>query len=175
MDTFETKVVDRYGGWLWRGFARNFPPLLLALALGICAVMLFYPREHVMVYNEVIEPNPAHPGELANLVYTANNTETCDGVVYKWVVDLRGTKHVLAVDVAAYHSVESKVEVYHKPFYVPLGAAPGPAFYKSHVVRYCNAVQEFIWPTTDDYTVPFVIESGAVLSPPGRGGANNPK
>lgn len=175
MDQFENKVVEKLGGRMYRSFLRNFPPLLLATVLGVCAVMAFYPREHVIVYQIHVQPDPAHPGQLAELVYQANNTEVCDGTVHRWVVDSRGTVFELAPDTALYHSAVSKVEWYRKPFYVPISVAPGPAFYRSHVVRYCNVVQQFIWPTVDDYTVPFTIEAGVVLSPPGHDGRLTPK
>jgi hypothetical protein len=158
VDTFEQKVVDKFGGKFFRAFARNFPPWFLAMALGACAIMLFYPSEHVRVYSERIEPNPAYPGQRAELVYQADNTQSCDGVVHKWIVDSLGTVHEIATEPAAFHSTEASVSWYYKSFNVPLGVALGPALYKSHVVRYCNVVQEFIWPTTSDYVVPFIIE-----------------
>ena len=141
------------------GFARNFPPVIIALFIGYVAVELFGDRTIETVNALAVTPNPVHPGQTATVVYQGRQDNNCDGIVHRWIIDSKGTLIQLDDAGVLHHDIvdPGKIFTFTKTFNVPLGLNPGPATYNSEAVRWCNSWQQFLWPVRDRYTVSFEV------------------
>jgi len=146
----------------WRRLACHIAPVIVSVVLGLVVVQLFANRfaPRNVLASEVIPPNVV-AGSTAYVKYTAVDDRQCDAVIYRWITDSTGTIYDLPDAHALYHDTPTGQKFqFARAFSVPGTAAVGQAFYHSRAVRWCNVFQEFIWPLTYSYTVPFKITDG---------------
>jgi hypothetical protein len=102
-----------------------------------------------------ITPNPAVPGGNVNIVWSAVEKRNCAGRVIPRVIDSAGRVFEYAYTPTVYHDLMRRdVRSFSKAFTLPIGMAPGRAQYAPIVTRWCNPVQQYIWPMQE---APFPI------------------
>jgi len=143
----------------WRRLACHIAPIAVSIVVGYVAIELlanrYMPRS--VLASEVIPPT-VRAGETAYVQFEAVDDRQCSAVVYRWVTDSTGTIYDLPDARALYHDTpDGQTFKFSRPFTVPRIAAGGDALYHSRAVRWCNVFQEFVWPLTYNYKVPFKI------------------
>lgn len=102
-----------------------------------------------------IVPNPAGPGGIVTIVWSAVERRNCAGRVIPRIIDSSGRLFEYAYTPTVYHVLLTPgARSFSKSFTLPTGMAAGRARYEAIVIRWCNSVQQYIWPMQD---VPFPI------------------
>jgi hypothetical protein len=145
----------------WHIFAKNFPPIVLAIFLGFVAIEVLGDRTIETIQVLAITPDPVKSPATATLIFQGKQSNDCDGVTHRYVVDSAGTLIQLDDAPVFHHEITStnygKNFTFTKPLPVPGGLAPGAATYHAEVVRWCNVFQEFLWPVRSYTVVKFNI------------------
>jgi hypothetical protein len=173
VDNLVGNVASRYAGrvgprstfstWqmmpAWRRLACHIAPFLFAALVGYAAVQLFANRYAPRsIIGSEIQPAVVMPGARAAVVYTAVDDRTCNAIIHRWITDKNGMIYDLPDSRTIFHDtpIGEKFK-FARQFMLPDIIPPGPAMYNSIAVRWCNPFQEYIWPLTNHYTVPFTV------------------
>lgn len=112
------------------------------LALSPALLIYLYNENPPVTYTQrkVLTPVVA-PGGTLKIRISSDVGDDCTAVVYRTIVDSAGVQ-------TNYAGERRPMETdYTIEMTVPLGAAPGPAFYKPRLDWQCNVIQA-IWPRT---------------------------
>lgn len=127
-----------------------------------------------------IAPNPAKPGDTITITWRASPIRNCAGVVIPRVIDSTGRIYEFARTPTVYQDLMRPGDrEFTKLLTLPTVMAPGPARYEAVVIRWCNVLQEWLWPMVDKpFPIPFVVAKDNC--PPewqcnGRPETNNPR
>lgn len=127
-----------------------------AAAVGLCVfafLWLLLDRGPVLILQQndsYVLPDPAPQGHRISIVWSAIERRNCDGVVIPRVVDSSGRVFEYARQPAIYHDLmQPGKRSFTKTLRLPLGMAPGPARYEPIVLRWCNPIQQLVWPLRD--------------------------
>ena len=146
----------------WQFFTRNFPPVVLALFLGYAAIGMFGDRTIETITVLAITPDPVKSPSIATLIFQGKQSNDCDGVTHRYIVDSVGTLIQLDDAPVFHHEITSenygKPFTFTKPLPIPSGLASGPAIYHAEVLRWCNVFQEFLLPVRSYTSVKFNIK-----------------
>lgn len=136
--------------------ARTFFCKAGAVFAGSCMtiflLMLFDRRPPVIVYEGYasVVPNPAKAGDTISITWTVRAERSCAGEVIPRVIDGAGIVHEYAHIPTVYHSLmQSNPGTFTKQLPLPTVIMAGPARYEAVVIRWCNVVQQYLWPIID--------------------------
>jgi hypothetical protein len=106
-----------------------------------------------------MEPDVVHPGQNAEAVWTVKTLRPhCRGRVHRAMVDSQ--KRVFgfeSVD-AVIHAPVGDVRTFHFGWVIPLGMSPGPAILRRNTDRWCNPLQQWLWPMQEIHEAKFTVE-----------------
>jgi hypothetical protein len=130
----------------------------VGLTVSVPFVLLLDRREVLVIHEVEIVPNPVAPGGQLTLNWTATERRNCAGVVNRRIIDSRGVVVFLNPVPTVYHDLMvATPRRFATTFSIPRSVSPGPATYVSNVLRWCNVLQETIWPMTFSISVQFTI------------------
>lgn len=134
----------------------------MAATVAICVItppiILLADRRPVVAVTELhVEPPTLIPGEPAYLRWHGRTLRSeCGGIVRRQIIDGAGIIHDFAPVEVVMRSDDGGY--YSRGFVVPMNAAPGNGFVRTRAIRWCNVLQENIWPMADPIrTVPVRI------------------
>lgn len=135
----------------------RFAPVLTAMFLCIPVIMVCDHRSIRRIVSVAVVPNPVHPGEGANLVFSAIDSRACYGKTTRRIVDSKGLEFLLSDEPAEYSADVGKSRTFVRDLPIPKGVSTGGATYRGHVERWCNTLQYWFWPLTNDTVVKFQV------------------
>lgn len=125
-------------------------------------VMLFDRREVVQLDagKSYIVPSPARPGTTISITWSAIPLRNCAGTVIPRVIDSTGRIYEFARSATVYQDLmRPGARQFTKALTLPTVMPAGPARYEAVVVRWCNVLQEYLWPMIDrPFPIPFEVE-----------------
>jgi hypothetical protein len=120
--------------------------VLAVLVITPPSIMLFDRREPVTIISGTLEPNTIRSGDPVIVTWTIKENRSCSGDLRRVVVDSVGKVHEFIIEPTIYHEVLTSPRTFVKRFNMPYGMAPGAATYYGVGTRWCNVLQQFIWP-----------------------------
>lgn len=137
-----------------------------AAAIGISITItlgLFLDRNPVVELDPIkssIYPNPALPGQTINITWHAIAHRNCSGIVIPRIIDSTGRIYEFTRSSTVYQDIMQPGDrTFTKTLTLPAVMAPGTARYQAVVIRWCNRVQELLWPMVDEpFPIPFEVE-----------------
>jgi hypothetical protein len=138
----------------------GFAPLIVALVVCIPLGMICDHRPVRKIDNAVFAPNPVHPGETANMIFTATDYRACTNHTSRWIVDSKGLRYLLSDHESLEYSddVGKGPHTFVRDVPIPKGISIGTASFNAKVVRWCNPLQGIFWPMHDDLSVNFQVK-----------------
>lgn len=134
----------------------------LSLVLAVFLGLLFDRRTVIELdaSQSFIQPNPASPGERIAITWAATAHRNCAGKVIPRLFDSTGRVYEYARIPTVYQDLLAPAKrTFTKEIVLPTVMAYGPAHYEAVVRRWCNPVQQYLWPMTDrPFPIPFVVE-----------------
>lgn len=147
---------------LWLFFALVFGCIA---ALPATFIYMYFEKPPVSYsIRKVLTPKVPPGGDL-KIQISADITKACIATVYRSIVD--------ASSVQTDYAPETRPQVtdYVITVTVPLGAAPGPAYYSARVEWQCNLVQEWFPQEVTQRNIPFdIVPSDGQLPMPEQQG-----
>ncbi len=132
------------------------------LAVSVAAVLLLdrHPPIRLDASRSFITPSPANPGDTITITWAALADRRCGGFIIPRVIDSTGRIYEFARIPVVYHELmKPDATQFSKVLTLPTVMAKGPARYEAVVVRWCNVVQEYLWPMVDaPFPIPFIVK-----------------
>jgi hypothetical protein len=95
------------------------------------------------IRGEIVPDNPS-PGESISVIWYANITRRCDGIVHRRIIDSHGVIFNFT-SVPALYRYSPDIAKFARTFPLPAGIAQGWAEYAPDVFYWCNPLQK-LWP-----------------------------
>lgn len=131
------------------GVKQNILAAIFAFAIMVPFSWMAGDREPAAIrHSGFVTPSVVAPGTEATVTWTVTIRRACDGEVRRVITDADGIEWRLAPVPSQVDRAVGK-KVITRSFIIPLGAAPGPATYKSVVTSYCNPLH-YIWPVVNE-------------------------
>jgi len=132
---------------------------VVAMIISVPFVMVLDRRAVLTIHSVSSSPEVVAPGGIIFLSWEATEHRNCSGIVYRRIVDSKGTVFNMAPVPTVYHDLMVLTpRRFSTSFNVPIGMATGPAKYISNTERWCNVLQEHIWPLAGpQFTVSFMV------------------
>lgn len=107
-----------------------------------------------------VTPNPARQGDTVTITWQAAAYRNCSGVVIPRIIDSTGRIYEFARVPTVYQDLMRPGDRHFtKTLTLPAVMAPGPARYEAVIIRWCNVVQEYLWPMVDKpFPIPFEVK-----------------
>ena len=124
----------------------------ISLSFAVFLGMLFDRRPVVDLdaTKSFISPAPARPGERIFITWSAVAHRNCAGYTIPRVVESTGRVFEYARTPTVYQDLMAPLaRSFTKELILPAIMTSGPARYEAIVIRWCNPVQQYIWPMID--------------------------
>jgi hypothetical protein len=141
--------------------------LLTAFLLGfvVLSVPIFLLLDRSPAVETVIhlEPNVVHPGQSVEVVWTVKTLrenwvgENCCGRVYRMMFDSQKRVFAFESTLSVTHAPVGETRTYHIDWTIPMGMLPGPATLRRNVDRWCNPLQQWLWPMQEVHEAAFTV------------------
>lgn len=149
METPKETSVRKRRYWRRARWCNFIGTALGVLVMAPLLIMLFDRREPITILPGKIDPYYVKNGMTVVVTWPLIEHRACAGDLRRVVVDQggKGKIHEFAVEPTIYHQVLSPdARTFSKNMTMPYGMAPGPAIYYGIGTRWCNVLQQFIWP-----------------------------
>lgn len=148
---------------------------LIGTAMTTFLVLLLDRRPPAILYPELssVTPSPARPGETVAITWTVRPERACEGEVIPRIIDSTGRIFEYAPVRTVYQklTMNKEPQQFSRFMQLPAVIPPGRTRYEAVVHRWCNLVQQYLWPLTDaPAPIPFMIAADAAGLPPGPQG-----
>lgn len=137
-------------------------PLLLAFLFG--CLVFSYPafllgdRSPAVETVMHLEPDVVQPGQMVDVVWTVRTLRAhCRGRVHRAMIDSQ--KRVFAFESidAVIHAPVGDSRTFHFGWMIPLGMSDGPALLRRNTDRWCNPLQQWLWPMQEVHEAAFTV------------------
>lgn len=127
----------------------------VGFALGIVVVapiliMLFDRRQPLELMDGYIRPYDVRSGQEVRVTWVAKEYRACEGELHKLFIDSAKVAHPTVTEPTVYHQTFADQRTFQKLMTIPRGMATGPAIYTTKIKRWCNPLQQYIWPIVSD-------------------------
>ena len=132
---------------------------MCGLTITFTAWLVLDRRDPVILEHGELIPNEVRNGDRAIIVWHITELRLCAGDLRRVIIDSSNKVHEFAKEATVYHDLVVKgSRTFSKNFTMPYGMAPGPANYYGIGTRWCNVLQQNIWPIFfRSPAVPFTI------------------
>jgi hypothetical protein len=132
---------------------------LIGLAIFAFPIYLICHRSPpIKVTDFHLMPEVVRPGQRVEAVWTVESLrEGCSGTVQRRMIDNENQVFAFIPVPTVRHGPVGKVETFRTPWMIPIGIANGPAVLQRHIERWCNFLQEMLWPMQEDYETRFTV------------------
>lgn len=132
------------------------------LGLLIFATPIYFLLDRLPAVETVIhfEPDRVFPGQHVQVVWTVKVLRShCHGRVHRSMIDSQG--HIFAFEsiAAVIHGVVGTIDTYYYEWSIPVGISPGPAIFRRNTERWCNPLQQWLWPMHEVHEAMFTVLS----------------
>ncbi len=136
---------------------------IIGAAVVAPPLQLLFDRRAVLTLDAAassIRPNPVKAGDTISITWRAIPHRHCAGTVIPRIIDSTGRIYEFArIPVVYHHIMNFGGQSFTKTLTLPTVMAPGPARYEAVVIRWCNILQEYLWPMVDKpFPIPFVVK-----------------
>lgn len=136
---------------------------VVAASIGMTVVLpliiMAFDREAVAKFTDTkISPSEIYPGQTVTISWRGNQYRACNGEIRRTVIDSSGRYFNYAIEPTGGGTVRPSDARLTKEFMTPEGMTPGRAEYIAKVWRWCNWVQHWIWPMTEEHRTTFFVQ-----------------
>lgn len=124
------------------------------------SIMLLDRRQPLVVEAVSLLPNVAYAGDTLTMRWAAREYRNCEGfVIRRFVGGHDKVIHETIAQRTVYHgNADSQLREFEIQFVIPNNLGPGPYTYEPVTIRWCNILQQYLWPiVTHTPTVSFSI------------------
>lgn len=131
---------------------KHIVPIVTISVVTIFLILLFDRRQAVETLTIRFVSAPVVAGKPVMVQWTViERRHGCAGKVYPIWIDSSGTVFDAKVDIVPFRDVKGDdPQTFRRPRIVPIGLMPGDATFAPWAERWCNPVQEWLWPMRDE-------------------------
>ncbi len=132
--------------------------LYFALTIPIVLYLLLDRRPAVETTNFHLEPAVVTPGQKVEAVWTVRSLrENCRGIVHRRMIDSQHQVFAFSSTYAVLHGTVETTSTYRTAWTIPMGISAGPAILQRNTERWCNPLQQWVWPMQEQYEATFMV------------------
>lgn len=112
------------------------------------AIMLLDRRIPIVVEAVSLTPTQARAGDTMTMTWRAREYRKCDGrVIRRFVGGIDKVVRETIAQATVYHGdADGKPHEFEILFNIPNNLGPGPYTYEPITIRWCNVLQQYLWP-----------------------------
>ncbi len=132
--------------------------LYLLLTIPIILYLLMDRRPAVETTDFHLEPAVVRPGQKVEAVWTVKSLRAnCRGIVHRRMIDSQRQVFAFSSTYAVLHGDAGTTSTYRTVWTIPMGISPGSAILQRNTERWCNPLQQWIWPMQEQYEAKFTV------------------
>jgi hypothetical protein len=132
---------------------------MLGLVIFVVPMYLLLDRSSAVETEIHFDPDHVLPGQQVQVVWSVKVLRPqCRGLVHRSMIDSQGRIFAFDSIASVIHGEVGTTDTYYYGWSIPIGISPGPAVFRRNTERWCNPLQQWLWPMQEVHEAKFTVE-----------------